>query len=265
MVKKLQKTADKPAADSAPPAPTGLLDSQLAQTIKDSAHQIWLAGLGAFAKAQGGGGKVFETLMKEGVSLQRKTQTAAEEKLSDVAVKMTAMAGEVGQKANAQWDKLEGIFEQRTARALAKLGVPSAQTLADLGARLDALATTVARLQGLDAPATKPRFKPGKERTKKAAGAAALATAAVPAAAPKATTQPAVRKRAVKAATAPAVAAPAVAVKRRKAKAAAVKPQGASAATPASTPASTPAAAPATTPAAKPAPARRRKPQASAL
>ena len=265
MVKKLQKTADKPAADSAPPAPTGLLDSQLAQTIKDSAHQIWLAGLGAFAKAQGGGGKVFETLMKEGVSLQRKTQTAAEEKLSDVAVKMTAMAGEVGQKANAQWDKLEGIFEQRTARALAKLGVPSAQTLADLGARLDALATTVAGLQGLDAPATKPRFKPGKERTKKAAGAAAPATAAVPAAAPTpapaAATQPAVRKRAVKAAAAPAVAAPAVAVKRRKAKSAAVKPQGASAATPASTP----AAAPATTPAAKPAPARRRKPRASAL
>lgn len=254
MVKKLQKTADKPAADSAPPAPTGLLDSQLAQTIKDSAHQIWLAGLGAFAKAQGGGGKVFETLMKEGVSLQRKTQTAAEEKLSDVAVKMTAMAGEVGQKANAQWDKLEGIFEQRTARALAKLGVPSAQTLADLGARLDALATAVARLQGVDAPAVTPRFKPGKAMTKKAASAAAPAPA--PAAAAAAATKPAVRKRAVKAAAAPAEAAPAVAVKRRKAKAATVKPQGASE--------SRPAAAPATTPAAKPAPARRRKPQASA-
>ena len=250
MVKKLQKSADKTADESAPPAPTGLLDSLLAQTIKDSAHQIWLAGLGAFAKAQGGGGKVFETLMKEGVSLQRKTQTAAEEKLSDVAVKMTAMAGEVGQKANAQWDKLEGIFEQRTARALAKLGVPSAQTLADLGARLDALATAVARLQGVDAPAVKPRFKPGKARTKKSASAAAPGPAAAPAAA--AATKPAVRKRAVKAAAAPAEAAPAVAVKRRKAKAGAVNPRGASASTPAAKPADTPA------------PARRRKPQASA-
>ena len=257
MVKKLQKSADntaasKPAADSAPPAPGGLLDSQLAQTIKDSAHQIWLAGLGAFAKAQGGGGKVFETLMKEGVGLQRKTQTAAEEKLSDVAGKMTAMAGEVGQKANAQWDKLEGIFEQRTARALAKLGVPSAQTLADLGARLDALATAVARLQGVDAPAAKPRFKPSKAITKKAASAAAPG----PAPAPTAATKPAVRKRPVKAAAASAVAAPAVAVKRRKAKAGAVKPQGASESTPAATPASTPAATPSS--------ARRRKPQASA-
>ncbi len=204
MVKKLQKSAE-PAA----PAPSGLLDSQLAQTVKDSAHQIWLAGLGAFAKAQGGGTKVFETLMKEGVSLQRKTQAAAEEKLGDAAGKVAAMAGEVGHKANAQWDKLETIFEERTARALAKLGVPSAKTLADLGARLDALATAVARLQGADAPAAKPRFKPGKELTKKATSAAAPAAA-----------KPAARKRAVKAPAMPADAAPAVAVRRRKTKAA---------------------------------------------
>ena len=208
MVKKLQKSAE-PAA----PAPSGLLDSQLAQTVKDSAHQIWLAGLGAFAKAQGGGSKVFDALMKEGVSLQRKTQAAAEEKLGDAAGRVAAMAGEVGHKANAQWDKLETIFEERTARALAKLGVPSAKTLADLGARLDALATAVARLQGVDAPSATPRFKPGKAQSDKASSAAAPAKA-----------KPAARKAAVKAAAAPADApagaAPTAAVKRRKAKAA---------------------------------------------
>jgi poly(hydroxyalkanoate) granule-associated protein len=208
MVKKLQKTAEP-----ATPVPSGLLDSQLAQTIKDSAHQIWLAGLGAFAKAQGGGNKVFDTLMKEGVSLQRKTQAAAEEKLGDAAGKVAAMAGEVGHKANAQWDKLETIFEERTARALAKLGVPSAKMLADLGARLDALATAVTRLQGAGAPAAKPRFKPGKAMADKATSGAAPAAA-----------KPAARKRVVKVAVAPAAApaapAPTVAVKRRTVKAA---------------------------------------------
>ena len=134
MVKRLQKMADKQAA-----APSGLLDSQLAQTVKDSAHQIWLAGLGAFAKAQGEGGKLFDTLIKEGLNLQKKTQAVAEEKLGDVAGKMTAMAGEVGHKANAQWDKLEGIFEQRTALAMGKLGVPSARALAALVDRVAAL------------------------------------------------------------------------------------------------------------------------------
>lgn len=170
MVKKLQKAAEKPEA-----APAGLLDSQLAQTVKDSAQQIWLAGLGAFAKAQGGGSKVFDALMKEGVSLQRKTQAAAEEKIGDMAGKMTAMAGEVGHKANAQWDKLETIFEERTARALGRLGVPSAKELAALAARVDGLAAAVAKLGGgavapvkrrkaAAAPATEPAAPPVAKR-----------------------------------------------------------------------------------------------------
>ena len=165
MVKKLQKLVEKQAA-----APAGLLDSQLAQTVKDSAHQIWLAGLGAFAKAQGEGGKVFETLIKEGVNLQRKTQAAAGEKLGDVAGKMTAMAGEVGSKANAQWDKLETIFEERTARALGRLGVPSAKELAALVERVAALEKAL----GIGAPASAP-----KARTTRAAKATEAAAKAV--------------------------------------------------------------------------------------
>ena len=151
MVKRLQKMADKQAA-----APSGLLDSQLAQTVKDSAHQIWLAGLGAFAKAQGEGGKLFDTLIKEGLNLQKKTQAVAEEKLGDVAGKMTAMAGEVGHKANAQWDKLEGIFEQRTARAMGKLGVPSARALAALVDRVAALEKAVSLAPAESSPAESP-------------------------------------------------------------------------------------------------------------
>ena len=73
MVKKLQKMADKKAAN-----PSGLLDNQVAAKVRDSAQQIWLAGMGAFSKAQAEGGKVFEALMKEGTALQRKTQGLAE-------------------------------------------------------------------------------------------------------------------------------------------------------------------------------------------
>jgi hypothetical protein len=92
MVKKLKSISEK---KSSSPARPGLLDSQLAQTVKDSAQQIWLAGMGAFSKAQEEGGKVFETLVKEGMSLQKKTQGMAEEKISEVTGKMSAMAGTV--------------------------------------------------------------------------------------------------------------------------------------------------------------------------
>jgi poly(hydroxyalkanoate) granule-associated protein len=140
MVKKLKQMADKKSASAA-----GLLDSQFASTVKDSAQQIWLAGLGAFSKAQEEGGKVFEALVKEGVTLQKKTQTVAEGKLNEMASKMTGMAGDVSTKAGQHWDKLETIFEERTAKALAKLGVPSAKDVAALNKRIDELGEQLAK------------------------------------------------------------------------------------------------------------------------
>ena len=141
MVKKLKQISEKKAA-----SPAGLFDSALAGAVKDSAQQIWLAGMGAFSKAQEEGGKVFEALVKEGVSLQRKTQTVAEEKLGEVTQRMTDMAGGVQSKAGQSWDKLESIFEERTAKALNKLGVPSAKDVEALIARIDALGAQVAKL-----------------------------------------------------------------------------------------------------------------------
>src|SRR6218665_2553347 len=141
MVKKLKKMAEKQSTSA-----SGLFDGQLAGTVKESAQQIWLAGLGAFSKAQEEGGKVFEALVKEGTTLQRKTQSVAEEKLGEVASRMTGMAGEVSSKAGQHWDKLETIFEERTARAMNKLGVPSAKDVSALIRRIDELSAQVAAL-----------------------------------------------------------------------------------------------------------------------
>jgi poly(hydroxyalkanoate) granule-associated protein len=150
MVKKLQKLAEKKTASA-----SGLLDSQFAGTVKDSAQQIWLAGLGAFAKAQEEGGKVFEALVKEGVSIQRKTQAVAEEKIGEVTNRMTNLAGDVQSKAGKQWDKLESIFEERVAKAMGKLGVPSSKDVDALIKRIDDLSAQVAKLSGTKAPAKK--------------------------------------------------------------------------------------------------------------
>jgi poly(hydroxyalkanoate) granule-associated protein len=141
MVKKLEQMAQKKATSAA-----GVFDSALAGAVKDSAQQIWLAGMGAFAKAQAEGGKVFEALVKEGTSLQRKTQAVAEEKIGEMTHKMSTMAGDVQSKAGQHWDKLESIFEERTAKALAKLGVPSAKDVEAMVKRIDALSAQVAKL-----------------------------------------------------------------------------------------------------------------------
>lgn len=183
MVKKLKKMAEQKAA-----SPAGLLDSQLAGAVKASAQQIWLAGMGAFAKAQEEGGKVFEALVKEGVSLQRKTQAVAEERLGDVTGKVSAMAGEVTNKAGASWDKLESIFESRTAKAMGKLGVPTAADVASLSARLAAIEAAL----GLNAPKAAAKKKPAA----KAAAPAKAATKAVTKAAAKPAAKAAAPKKA---------------------------------------------------------------------
>ena len=148
MVKKLKQMAEKQTTSSA-----RLLDGALAGQVKDSAQQIWLAGMGAFSRAQAEGTKVFEALVKEGASLQKKTQSAAEDKISEVTSKMSNMAGDVQAKAGQHWDKLETIFEDRTAKALNKLGVPSAKDVDALMARIDELSAKVAKLS--KAPAVK--------------------------------------------------------------------------------------------------------------
>jgi poly(hydroxyalkanoate) granule-associated protein len=144
-------------------------DTQLSGSVKDSAQQIWQAGLGAFAKAQAEGSKAFEALVKEGTGLQRKTQAVAEEKISEAASKMTSMATDISSKASGQWDKLENIFEDRVAKALNKLGVPSAKDVTALIARIDELNKNVQKLSAGKAAAPKTAAKTAKKVAPKTA------------------------------------------------------------------------------------------------
>jgi len=154
MVTKLKKTATAKTDTSKKTA------NPLSGSVKDSAQQIWQAGLGAFTKAQVEGTKAFESLVKEGVSFQRKTQSAAEEKITEATQKMSSMATDISSKASGQWDKLESIFEDRVAKALNKLGVPSAKDITALIARIDDLNASVQKLTPKNAglkPASKPK------------------------------------------------------------------------------------------------------------
>jgi poly(hydroxyalkanoate) granule-associated protein len=102
--------------------------------------------LGAFAKAQEEGSKVFETLVKDGSKFQE-TTLQAQAKMAEAAAKAGAMASDMGQRASGQFDRLEGIFEERVAKALHSMGLPNAQDMADLQARVDALEAEVKALK----------------------------------------------------------------------------------------------------------------------
>lgn len=148
MAKKLKQLAEK----SAP-------DANLLKSVRDSAQEIWQAGLGAFAKAQQEGTKVFETLVKEGEGLSRKTRNIAESKINEVSGNVSKAASTISTKAQAQateaWDKLEQVFEDRVARALNRLGVPTQKDVQALSKRVEELTASLNAMTGAKPAARK--------------------------------------------------------------------------------------------------------------
>jgi poly(hydroxyalkanoate) granule-associated protein len=174
-------------------------DKQLAEVVRASAQQIWQAGLGAFAKAQKEGGHVFANLVKEGTDLQKRTRRLGDGKVSEASDTVTKAADSVSKQAAGSWDKLEQVFEDRVARSLKSLGVPTQKDIQALTRRIDELSKAIASSNGSSkAPSSQPSkavktVKASKSPAKATAPRKAVAGKAVAkkAAAPK---KPAARK-----------------------------------------------------------------------
>ena len=136
------------------------------QSVPSSSRQIWLAGLGAFSRAQQEGGKVFETLVKQGQALEAKTRTVAAGTADAARDAALAKAKEMQTAASGTWDKLEQVFEDRVAKALARLGFHTAADLERLVERVDALSRSVnALLASSDGkPASPKQSKPRAQK-----------------------------------------------------------------------------------------------------
>ena len=167
-------------------------DKQLASAVRTSAHQIWQAGLGAFAKAQEEGGRVFNKLVKEGTDLQKRTRSMAEDKVSEVTDTVTKVADGVSKQASGSWDKLEQVFEDRVARALSTIGVPTQKDIQTLTRRVEQLSKLVAEVSGKKIPAVKAAAKPAAK--KPAAKKPVVKAVAKPAVKKPAAKKPAVKK-----------------------------------------------------------------------
>ena len=107
----------------------------LAVKIRDSANQIWLAGLGAFSKAQQEGVEMFEALVAEGEKVQERTKAAADERFS-----------EMKEKTTETWHKVEKVFDDRVGRALHALNVPSRHDIDTLSKRVHELTVITKKL-----------------------------------------------------------------------------------------------------------------------
>ena len=153
----------KPAAAGAPtPAPAPAPEADQARQNTSPAN-VWLAGMGALASAQAEGNRAFEALVKQGMAMQNETQELAKQRMAEAAQLVEAMAQQAGAGGVAPWNRLGGIFEDRVAQAMARMGMPTAQELAALTARVEALERQLAQARsttdGAGAKKTAPASK----------------------------------------------------------------------------------------------------------
>jgi poly(hydroxyalkanoate) granule-associated protein len=161
-------------------AKSGGADKGISKAVLESSHQIWLAGLGAFAKAQQGGKQVFDMLVKQGENLEAMTKSAASHTADAAREAAKAKAKEMHTMAGGTWDKLEQVFEDRVSRALSRLGVYTASDVDKLSERVNELSDAVNALLKAQGIKRKPPASPMKKAVKGAArNATRTATKAV--------------------------------------------------------------------------------------
>ena len=172
------------------------------KSIVESAQHIWLAGLGAFSKAQDEGTRLFEALVREGIAMEQKTRKTSTSKAEEARGAMEAAVGQARERSQETWDKLEKIFETRVSRALSGLGIPGSKELGALSARVEELTREVQKMSGKTGAAAV--AKPAGKSAAKPSPAKAAAKPAAKTAAPKAAAKKTVSKTPSKAAVAKA-------------------------------------------------------------
>lgn len=152
---KLKKSVRNKAAAKGNASELQAKAEQMSRSLVESAQQIWMAGVGAFTRAQGEGSKLFEALVKEGMSIEQHTRKMATGKVDAVRDAVEDRVGVVRERATDTWDRLEKVFEERVQRALNRLGVPGREELSDLVGRVDTLTSELKKFGGKPAVAVK--------------------------------------------------------------------------------------------------------------
>lgn len=98
------------------------------EDLKDSAHRVWLAGLGALAAAEEEGGKLFKKLVEKGEKLESRGKERFDE---------------AKDKAGDVWSEVEKKMDDAVTKALHRIGVPSRDEIRNLTKRVEELSAKV--------------------------------------------------------------------------------------------------------------------------
>lgn len=108
-----------------------------ARMIRKSAHEIWLAGLGALTLAEEEGGKLFKTLVKRGAGMETHNRQRLE--------KLIARVKPISHDAGVRLQKVGVGMDNSMAAVLHRLGVPTRKEIQGLTKRVEELTHSLER------------------------------------------------------------------------------------------------------------------------
>lgn len=113
-----------------------------ATDLRKYTQQIWLAGLGAFSKAEEEGSRFFDTLVDMGREVESKARDKVEKTGSRVEEVKTRVKGRTGETL----ERMEKAFDDRLTGALSRLGIPNKREVEALNSRIEELTRTIEKL-----------------------------------------------------------------------------------------------------------------------
>ena len=138
---------------------------ELQNDIMESAHKVWLAGLGAVAMADEEGGKLFSNLLETGQKLESKSKQQVEKAKGTVSGMKTV--------AESYWETFGRTVDDQMTAVIHRIGVPTKDEIEALTKKVEDLTVAVDKLRTKSAakPKTAAKKTAAKKTTPKKAAA----------------------------------------------------------------------------------------------
>lgn len=118
-----------------------------ASDVRKYAHQIWLAGLGVYAKAGKDSAEYFKTLVREGEQLEQNSREFVSERMDAAGSKVASLKERLRERNGGSFEKVEEMFDERVASALGRMGIPNKKDIEQLSTKLDLLSASLRSMQ----------------------------------------------------------------------------------------------------------------------
>ena len=134
---------------------------QLQNELVESAHRVWLAGLGAMAMAEQESNKLFKTLVERGEKVESRGKEQVEKARGTVTGMKTV--------AESYWETFERTLDDQVTAVIHRIGVPTKGEIEELTKKVEKLTATIEKLAAKPAAPKKAAVPKKTTATRKAA------------------------------------------------------------------------------------------------